>query len=83
MKTIPVFRTILKLIIIAFAVYTVGIFLHRILMTEYSWIIVLFLFFKLFTTVLRIFGTIIGTMIGLCWSVLKACLFIYVITLIL
>lgn len=75
-------RAILIIAAVAIAVYGAIAFVQNCPLAGYSWVLVLFLFFKLFSTVLKIFGMIIRSIIRLCLSALKICFLIYLITLI-
>lgn len=82
MKSKLIIRAILIIAAVAITVYGTGTFVLHCPLAGYSWVLVLFLFFKLFSTVLKIFGIIIRSIISLCLSALKICFLIYLITLI-
>lgn len=82
MKSKLIIRAILIIAAVAITVYGTGTFVRHCPLAGYSWVLVLFLFFKLFSTVLKIFGIIIRSIISLCLSALKICFLVYLITLI-
>lgn len=82
MKIKLIIRTILIIAAVAIAVYFTAAFIRNSPLAGYSWVLLLFLFFKLFSTVLKVFGIIIRIIISLCLSALKICFLIYLITLI-
>lgn len=73
MKTISLFKTLATTVIVILVAYCIGT-------SDYSWLLILFLLWKLVSFGLNIIGTVIRSIVSIGLNILKITFVIYLIT---
>lgn len=76
MKTISLIKTLVTTVIVVLAAYCIGT-------SDYSWLLILFLLWKLISFGLNILGTVIRSIVSIGLNIIKITFVIYLITIVL